>query len=119
MIQNINIARVSLITHGSLSALRTLDGVYIPRDCALASQDEQDIAGSRRRGSEREGGEGKKRTLGVCVFMLLKAQGPLSAHCGLRIATEDACVRRRQTRSLRWKNYLSLSPFPFVGPIMS
>jgi len=32
MIQNINIARVSLITHGSLSALRTLDGVYIPRD---------------------------------------------------------------------------------------
>lgn len=32
MIQNINIAPVSLITHGPMSSLRTLHGVHIPRD---------------------------------------------------------------------------------------
>lgn len=119
MIQNINIARVSLITHGSLSALRTLGGVYIPRDRGVLGW-----AGYRRGGSERkerrEGREGRSQAGSVCLCTFRGSRTAFGAvHCGIlgpRIgAMEDACVRWR-TRSLRWKNLplrlLSLSSVP-------
>lgn len=78
MIQNINIARVSLITHGSLSALRTLDGVYIPRDRGVLGT-VRDIARERKREEVKE----RRRDAGrQCVFVLLRLEdrflcGPL------------------------------------------
>lgn len=64
MIQNINIARVSLITHGPVNALRTLDGVYIPRDDGVGPQDKQD-AGTEGLTGFRECG-GRRGRVSLC-----------------------------------------------------
>lgn len=80
MIQNINIARVSLITHGPVSALRTLHGVYIPRDVRVArriSRMRRNRNGTGRKRAAAGGGEKDAR-----VFVLLRAQGPIVASSG-------------------------------------
>lgn len=91
MIQNINIARVSLITHGPVSALRTLHGVYIPRDVRVAGgisrmRRKRDGTGKKRPGRTAEG-EGRAC---LCAFKGSRT------HCGLlpgpRITLEAACV---------------------------
>lgn len=126
MIQNINIARVSLITHGSLSALRTLDGVYIPRDRGVLGW-----AGYRRGGSERmarrRGGEREKRgrRLGVCLCAFKGSRtafgrGPLWHPWATNRHGRRMCSLLANAKFTMEKSP-PLSPaffFPFVGPIM-
>jgi len=102
MIQNINIARVSLITHGSLSALRTLDGVYIPRDfpwwlvvgragyrriargetTTERTSERAEQEGEGEKEESREAGRERRGSGNACVFVLLKAQGPALGRVG-------------------------------------
>lgn len=67
---------------------------------------------------ERQGERQERTQLGVCVFVLLEAQGPLSvAHCAILGSPWKMHVFHCwRTRSLRWKNS---PPLPFVGPIMT
>lgn len=88
MIQNINIARVSLITHGPVNALRTLDGVYIPRDDGVGPRDKQDAGTEGLTGFRESGGR-----RGARVFVLLKAQGPIVASTNLACVLEKPNVR--------------------------
>ena len=70
MIQNINIAPVSLITHGPMSSLRTLHGVHIPRD------ERRGAPGiSKRRG---RGGRGLSLRVSLCF-----SEG-WRTHCAVR-----------------------------------
>lgn len=92
MIQNINIARVSLITHGPVNALRTLDGVYIPRDDGVGPRDKQDAGTEGLTGFRESGG----RRGGACLCAFKGSR----THCGV----DESRVRSREAERPRWKS---------------